>query len=431
VGYHSGGSAFSRSYAKARAAGKKPLSIRGILLKNVISSLAILSLGLSYIFMELFFGFLHAAGVHNRLFQTAIYAVAFLVYPVYLLGQTVPLVSNYFSQRNLSEITGKMLFFSTTGSFMGSVFSTIVLMMTIGVNNTVIVTMGLLSVLAILLIRRWLVYEVGLCGFILGMLYLLNNNDTMRALNVVSDNAYNIVKVETVDDGDSLLFDVNRSSSSKISSDPEKMFVYWQYVEKNFIKPISEQKLPPKDILILGAGGFTIGLHDTHNRYVFLDIDKALKEAAEKHFLKQELTPNKRFVASSARGFVANDDKKYDLILIDAYTNVVSIPMEAITREFLLDVKAILKEDGVVIANVISNPTFADKFSVRYTNTFASVFPVYTRQVIGDFNAWADTSTQQSARSQLRNILFIYYNRALTQDRRVYTDDLNTYSIDR
>ena len=102
----------------------------------------------------------------------------------------------------------------------------------------------------------------------------------------------------------------------------------------------------------------------------------------------------------------------------------MSIPMECVTREFLLDTKKLLKENGILVVNVVANPMFGDKFSVRYNNTFASVFPVFSRQVIqpihGD-NSW----------TSFRNMLYIYYNNELVDDNTVYTDDKNTYSIDR
>jgi hypothetical protein len=430
-GYHFGGRAFAANYVKARAKGRKPPSIRGLLLRNILVSLAILTFGMSYVFMELFFGLLEQAGLHNRLLQTALYSVLFLVWPVFLLGQTVPLVSNYFSSARLSEITGKMLFFSTAGSFLGSVFSTIVLMMTIGVHNTVLVTMGMLVVLTLLLVRRWFAYEVWATLALFGVLYAMNNNDMMRTLDVVSNNAYNMVRVEARDGGESKIFDVNRSASSKISSDPDKFFEYWKFVQERFIAPIETGNTEPKDILVLGAGGFTIGLHDVKNRYTYIDIDKALKPAAEAHFLPEKLTPNKQFIAASARAFVHGNKARYDIVLIDTYTNVVSIPMETITREFLLDVKKLLKPGGIVIANIISDPTFADRFSVRYYNTFASVFPVFAVQSTRDFDVWQPRSTEPQRRSAMRNVLYIYYDQPHIDDRERYTDDRNTYSLDR
>ncbi len=424
VGYHYGGSSYKRQYQKALRRGKKPLSVRKVLLRNIISALVIFMLGLSYLFMEVFFSIMTDLVTKNRLLQTFLFSALFLVMPVFMLGQTVPLVSNYFSRRKLSEITGKMLFFSTAGSFLGSVFSTIVLMTTIGVHNTVIVTLGLLCILALMLQRSLLAYESVIVAGAFSLLWALNNNGVMKELNIVSNNSYNMVRIIEEPADQTTIMEANRSYSSKISKDPANQFEYITYIQSRFIDGLGRTGSGPSDVLVIGAGGFTVGLNDTVNNYVYVDIDKDLKHVAEQHFLKRKLTPNKQFAPVSARAFVHSDDKTYDLIILDAYTNMISIPMECTTREFLLDVKKRLKPGGIVVANVISSPALADKFSVRYSNTFASVFPVHTRQVIGNFNGW-------SKPGRVANVLYIYYNNGMTDDRTVYTDDLNTFSLDR
>ena len=167
------------------------------------------------------------------------------------------------------------------------------------------------------------------------------------------------------------------------------------------------------------------------NHYTFVDIDKALKDIVEQHFIKQTLPPNKTFIAASARAFVKSDKNKYDLIFIDTYTNVISIPMETTTREFLIDCKALLKPGGILAANIIMTPDFRDKFSVRYDNTFASVFPNYSRQIVSDFSPWEDTNDHPKMRAHQRNIMYMYFDRPNVGDDTIYTDDKNTYSLDR
>lgn len=425
IGYHYGGLSYKRHFENAKKHGKRHLSVRKVLLKNIISALAILTLGLSYVFMEVFFALMNAINIHHRLAQTALYSGLFLVTPVFLLGQTVPLISNYFSRSKLSEITGKMLFFSTVGSFLGSVFSTIVLMTIIGVHNTVIVTLGMLGAMGLLLTRKRFNYEMVFIGLIMLALWGMNSNNTMRKFKIVSNNAYNTVSILDLPSQGAKVLMANRSASSKISKSRDNMFAYCQYIEANFIAPLREgSNETPRDILILGAGGFTMGHDDTFNRYTFVDIDKDLKSVAEEHFLQEKLSPNKRFVPMSARAFVHSDHQKYDLIIVDLYTNVVSLPMESVTREFLLDVKKLLKDDGIVLANVISSPAYDDKFTVRYNNTFASVFPTYSRQIIGKFNPWTEQTNDV-------NILYMYFNSPLVGDSTVYTDDRNTFSLDR
>ncbi len=429
-GYHAGGNAFKNTYAKSKIKNGKKLSIRKILLRNITWSLFVLTMGLSYVFQEAFFANMVYNGITNKLAQTSIYCVLYLSLPVFLLAQTVPLISNYFSRQKLSQITGKMLFFSTSGSFMGSVFSTIILMTYVGVNYTIIFTLSLLCVLIFMLMKRILSREAFFCIIILSVLYLLNCKESMNGLNIVSHNAYNTITVDDDTKNNIKTLSANNSIASRLSSDHEKRFEYINYINDYFIYPKLGNGSKSKDILVIGAGGFTVGLEDKSNNYTFVDIDPDLKDVAEKYFLNSKLSPNKKFVAASAREFLHDETQKYDLIVVDVYSNLRSIPMECITREFFLELKKAVNIDGVIVMNVISSPTFSDKFTVRYYNTFASVFPVFTRQVVQLRND-ADLLKKNNTADDVRNILYIYYNSKYVDDNTVYTDNKNSYSIDR
>jgi predicted membrane-bound spermidine synthase len=319
-----------------------------------------------------------------------------------------------------------MLFFSTAGSFLGSVFSTLVLMNTIGVRTTVILTLALLASLLPLLNHRRQYLPLFAGAAILVLAGVANSSFFYDRLGIVSDNAYNTTAVTLRADGSRIL-DINRSTSSGLTKDGKLFFEYAQYIDTHFIRPLALDPGDPYDILMIGAGGFTIGREDTHNRYTYVDIDPALKRVSEQHFLKQELTPNKRFVPASARAFLAREQAMYDLIIVDTFTNMYSVPMETTTQEFLLAAKARLNRHGILIVNMIASPDFADTFSIRYDHTFASVFPRHTRQVLGDFNPWVMGTPPHNQ----RNVLYIYYHREGIDDAVTYTDDRNTYSMDR
>ena len=432
IGYHYGGTGYSRSFSRSKRHGRERLSIRRLLLRNILAAFLILSLGLSYLFLEHYFGWLAGLGIRHRLWQTALYAACFLVLPVFLLGQTVPLISHYFSRRNLSEITGTMLFFSTAGSFLGSIFSTLVLMSTIGVHNTVIVTLGLLFGLCLLLERpRRAAPTITLAAAGMAFVVYANSDISLRARHIVSDNAYNIIRVVPKPERDGTLLMINRSPSSLLTRDPDKRFPYLKFIEANFIETM-EKTGTPREILIIGAGGFTIGIGDEFNRYTFVDIDPDLKKVAESSFLPDKLPPTKTFVPASARAFLVQDRHQYDLVIVDVAQQRYSIPMECMTLEFLQGLKAHLKKDGILIVDMLSSPDFRDKFSVRYDRTFSQVFPVHSREIIADplFNPWSKDDRSDLDRL-LRNNLYIYFNDELMQDTAVYTDDKNTYSLDR
>ncbi len=431
VGYYFGGSLLSRRRrARQRNGGRQTtFSIRRTLVRNVVSAMAFLGLGLPSPLLEIYFFQMQESGITHRLLQTLFYVAVFVVPPMFLLGQTVPLVSNCFSRRRISEITGRMLFFSTIGAFLGSIFSTIVLMTFLGVNNTISITISLLFLLCLMMGWRGQKDSLLVGAAIVAFTLLFNSEKMMQIGQVVADNAYNRVQILELPEQRSRIMLVNRSPSSKLSEDPNIQFEYVKYINRTFIEPIAKPSgaSAPKDVLVIGAGGFTIGKEDLFNNYAFVDIDEALREVAEESFLKQKLPPNKRFFPASARAFLNADKGKYDLIVVDVYTMRISIPMECVTREFFAAVKKRLKPGGIVVANAVAMPSPRDKFSARYNNTFASVFPSYTRQIIGDFDPWEKSLDDV----QNRNVLYVYFDAPYADDAVVYTDNRNSYSLDR
>ncbi|MBM3617449.1 MAG: hypothetical protein FJX23_02770 [Alphaproteobacteria bacterium] len=431
-GYHWGGTYGARRREQRRLdPHSRHKTIRNALVRNLTVALLIFTFGLSYVVHELLFGAMHAIGISHIVVQTTIFCLLFLVYPTFILGQTVPLISHYFAKKELSQITGRMLCFSTTGSFFGSVFTTIVLMMTIGVHNTVILVLGFITFMIFILDRKLFTFKHLLVLLVFGLGILLNNSDTMRSLDVVSNNAYNLIQVHDKPNGDRV-FGVNRSYSSIYSKEGRK-FPYIQYIEDHYLKHIEGQN---KKILVIGAGGFTLGLEDTTNLYTFIDIDPAIKDVAEKHFLPENLTPNKKFEPQSARSYLAHNTEQFDFILVDAYSNEISIPMECTTKEFFEEVKKSLKPGGMVVANIISRPDMSDKFSIRIVNTFASVFPRFNRFGFLDYNPWTSEVLPEGRKETdpplyYDNVMLTYFDNELSQDTTIYTDDKTTYSLDK
>lgn len=415
-GYYAGGR------YKVKLKRKELVTIRKKLIHNVLAAAIILGIGLSYVFLELFFKLLMAAGVAHRVPQAAIYSMLFLVYPVYLLGQTVPLISNYFRKSNLSKTTGRILSCSTVGSFTGATLSTLVLMGTLGVHNVIIINVLLLCVVVWILDKRWLTFNNGFMIFVLLLTFGLNGDAIMHKLHVVEDNNYNMVGVFDGDEKDTKILYINRSVSAKYAEDPALRLEYLKFLEANILKPmIDHPGAKPKSLLVIGAGGFTFGQDDTFNQYTYVDIDPSLKNVAEEHFFKKELSQNKTFVPISGRAFFRQDHAKYDVIFLDAFTNVHSTPADLITKEFFQQVKEHLNPEGILLFNVITTANFSDRFSVKLDNTLREVFGVIHRQVVGDFNAW-----QQGGD---KNIMYLYYHHDYSADN--YTDNINTYFLDR
>lgn len=86
------------------------ITIREKLIRNIINSSVFLVIGLSYVFLELFFVGLHGIGMHHRVLQTFIYSLLFLAAPIFMLGQTVPLISISLCVKTFPNLPGKYFF---------------------------------------------------------------------------------------------------------------------------------------------------------------------------------------------------------------------------------------------------------------------------------------------------------------------------------
>jgi spermidine synthase len=398
-------------------------TVRKKLVLNILIASIILIIGLSHESLRYFFLMLPRLGIEDRLAQTTIYSALVLVVPVYLLGQTVPLVSNFFSKQRLSKITGKMLFFSTVGSFLGAIFATLALMPTIGVHHTASLNFVLLAFLVILLSKKKTSASVIFSVILAFAAMYYNSDDVMKKYKIRKNNAHHTIVAGTISSGDNVLY-LNRNNSSKYNEMREK-HPYIEFAERVVIHPIM-YTANPKDILVIGAGGFTFGHEDTNNTYTYVDIDKDLLPIAEKYILKEPIGENKTFVPKPARGFLASTDQKYDVIYLDAYLGGISIPEHLVTVEFFEQVKAHLKDNGILMTNFILSPNFNNVFTRNIDNTMRAVFPHVTRTVVGEhYNLWSESETTMA------NIAYIYRHETDYDEGHIYSDNRNTVFYDK
>ncbi len=413
-GYYVGGQ-FAQSGSRT--------SLRQKLAKNVLISSAFLAVGLSYIPLNYFMEWTVHNGVHGRLFLAGIYSLLFLVTPVFLLGQTIPLISNYFRREALARITGKILFASTIGSFMGATFSTLVLMATIGVHYTAALNIILLGFLYMLLVKkRGNTIGKACMGLIVLFGVGFNSDYSLATRDVVANNQYSVIQVVDIPDSDVRVMSLNHNSDSAYSPSSNFRYGYVQFIEDNYIysRNLDEK---PLNVLILGAGGFTIGLNETENTYHYVDIDASLKKIAEEDFLKQELGPNKIFHPVSAESFLIETTEKYDLIVLDVFQGDLNLPENLVTQDFFKRVRSRLAEGGIVVSNFALNPAFGNAFARNLDHTFRSVFPLISRHIIGDHNAWD--------KDEIKNVMYVYTHTKDEDDLKIYTDNKNTVYYDK
>ena len=369
----------------------------------------------SYILLDMYFGFMSALGIKSNVLKTFIYSLVFLSGGPYLFGKITALISRCLNRYN-RNCTGKIMAIDTIGSVLGSILTTLVIMPFIGVNHTIIVVVVAAVAASVILAKRAAWYWLGLTII---LAYMLNRSSLLGELyDIVENNAVSTISILDTDDGKARAMVINGGNSSKISEDKDLWFGYVRYVQDNFIETLPKDT--KKDILILGAGGFTIGEGDTFHNYTFLDIDKSLLQISEEKFLEHKLDANKKFVVEDANQFLKDSEQKYDLIVLDTYSSMGIIPMDLITKEYFIRVKNNLKKGGIVVMNILTSPNFSNAFAINLDNTIRSVFThSLSRQVIGNFNAWGH---------QRANVIYVYYD--VADKGGIYTADKNAVFYD-
>jgi spermidine synthase len=151
-------------------------------------------------------------------------------------------------------------------------------------------------------------------------------------------------------------------------------------------------KPQPQRVLVLGLGG---GVIPREMHYYFpmadinvVEIDAEIPLIAEKLFdfheddkLRVYIADGRMFIREQLR---LNPIPKYDLVILDAF-NGDYIPFHLMTREFLEEVKGVLADDGVVVANVFYSNRLFDAELATFLDVFGrcqAFFGVYSTNAI-------------------------------------------------
>ena len=319
------------------------------------------------------------------------------------------MTTNLFNQQHrVSHISGRALFLSTIGSFLGALLTSLVIFQYLGVAWAVVINCILLFALILYISPKSYFSWLKILGLSASVIFiLLLNINTERDQFMLTNNYANYRVVESLDF--SRMLQINNSSSSFLTSD-KKSFPYIELIRRILF---DELKLAHKTILVVGAGGFTLTAAGTHeNDVTYVDIDPQIKEIAESHFLKDKIQG--KFVGEDARSFLQNTRNTYDVILSDSYSHQNTIPQALLTAEYFQALSQHLKPQGFAIINIIGAPFFGNDYARIVFNTIHAVFP---------YCAVIPLGYQHTA-----NIIYICPKAQLTAS--IYRDDLNTSTLD-
>jgi len=328
----------------------------------------------------------------------------------WLLGQTVPILSNLLQHERVGEASGEALYYSTLGSFLGSLSLSLLLMQWLGVSAAVgFCALLLLAGHALLRPRGWsaAVFAAAVAvATVIANAWLRPQIETAYASYLVEPVAY---------DGaiNGRAMRNNNSFASFIDdSEPPRYARYIRHIRGMLLDDL---QFRGRHILVLGAGGFTVSHREPANHYTYVDIDPAVREIAEQHFLHEKASGD--FVADDARRFVIRSEQRFAAVLVDVYGAHSSIPGHLVTREFWQATRRVLEGQGLLIANLILDSALATPYSRNLLATIESVYGRCAVEVL-------------QKRQVLANVIVTCRNGAQPQAARLFTDEHNRADFD-
>lgn len=263
---------------------------------------------------------------------------------------------------NAGKTVGRLYALSTVGSILGTFLAGFVLLPTMGSTRTLYLIAGILFALAFL-VAPFALTPTKLFFLIMFPSALAFNEIygymMFRAFELHDiDTHYNRLQIYNTNDKRTnqpirvLITDPLSTQSAMFLDSDELALNYSKYYHLlRYYKPDFE------DSLIIGGAAYSfpkeyLRTYPGKNLDV-VEIDPQMTEIARKFFRLQN-NPNLNIIHEDGRIFLNKNEKKYDAIFVDAFNSMYSIPFQLTTSEAVQRMNASLKDDGVVLLNMVS-----------------------------------------------------------------------------
>jgi spermidine synthase len=300
--------------------------------------------------------------------------------PTALLGTVSPVAARWLTTQagDSGFNAGLVLAFSTVASFVGCIVTAFYLVLvslryTLYISGAVLLTLGLVIILQKAKQKTILNIVIFIASFWNLSLTSEVKAEELGPLIYQKNSLYHSIFVNRQGSIVTLRFgrQANATVQSQVNLDNLRRHQL-EYTGLMFCGLL--YKPAPQKVLVLGLGG---GVIPREMHYYFpsadinvVDIDEEIPLIAKQFFSFREDDKLKVYIADG-RIFIRqqlrqNPVANYDFIILDAF-NGDYIPFHLMTREFLEEVKEILTDDGVVVANVFfTNRLFDAEFKTFY-----------------------------------------------------------------
>lgn len=288
---------------------------------------------------------------------------------------------------NAGKTVGRLYALSTIGSILGTFLAGFVLLPAIGSIRTLYLITGILFTLSFLIapfaftaaklfflimFPSAIVFNEAY-GYMMFRSFELHDSDThynrLQIYNTTDKRTNQPIRV--------LITDPLSTQSAMFLESDELALNYSKYYHLlRYYKPDFQ------NTLIIGGAAYSFPkeyLRTYPDKQIdVVEIDPQMTQIARDYFKLQD-SPNLKIIHEDGRIFLNKNEKKYDAILVDAFNSMYSIPFQLTTAEAVNRLNTSLKDDGVVILNMVSAvegkgamfleaeyKTFAEKFPHIY-----------------------------------------------------------------
>ena len=309
------------------------------------------------------------------------------VYPLFLLGTVTPSLVKYTvdSLDDSGRTVGTLGAANTIGSIIGTFVPTFISIPAVGTAVTFLIFAGIMLIIGLIyfISSKSGAVKAGIsaalfivCCFtspIMGFAFW------EKGLAYEGESVYNYLQVSEDDNSVYLSTNVLFGVQSVYVKSGELSGMYYDYA---MAAPLMTASPDTADMLILGMGTGTYAKQCTNYFSNItaegVEIDDKITDLAHRYF---DLPDNIKVTTYDGRAFLSGCDKKYDIIMVDAYQDI-TIPFQMSSRVFFTLVKKHLKENGVMVVNMNMRSESADGINSWLSDTIASVFGnVYTVDV--------------------------------------------------
>jgi spermidine synthase len=336
-------------------------------------------------------------------FAGSLFAVLVLVAtPVLLLGAVAPYAVRL-SVRTVEEagrVAGRLYAISTLGSLAGVFLSALLLIPLVGTRRTFLLfalSLALVSVPA--LGRRFLVAPALVAVLIAVPVGTVKATGSARVL-WDHETEYQYARVIEERDGERRL-ELNEGQAIHSVYRPGEWLTgdYW---DEMLVLPFAVSAQPPRSVAILGNAAGTTARAYGHffpaTRVDGVEIDGELNDVGRRLFdLRGQ---NVHLHTADARPFLRRTDRRFDLIVVDAYRQPY-IPFYLATREFFALARDRLTPRGAIVIN-IGHPERSDALERVLSTTMGDVFRTVVRDPSQDTNTMVVGSDRPVTAATLR-----------------------------